>query len=372
MAVAAAIAYGIDQLWGHPMGIVKSVALKLGALILGAGLVAGSAAAAEITGAGATFPYPLYSKWAESYKAKTSTGLNYQAIGSGGGVKQIKAKTVTFGATDNPLKKDALAIAGLVQFPTVMGGIVPVVNLKGIGPNKMVLDGPTLADIYAGKIKTWNDPAITKLNPGLTLPAAAIATVWRSDASGTNFNFTYYLSQVSDSFKSSIGSGNSVKWPSGIGAKGNDGVAATVKQTANSIGFVEYAYAKQNNVAYTKMVNAAGNVVSPEVSTFTAAAASADWSHAVGFYLILANQKGAQAWPMTAATFILVEARPSNPAATLEALKFFDWAYANGDGAAKALDYVPMPAAVKASVRATWLRDVTVGTDNAPLYKSAQ
>ncbi|MBT9382975.1 phosphate ABC transporter substrate-binding protein PstS [Pseudooceanicola sp. CBS1P-1] len=342
------------------------------ALLAGAALFsvsAGAACAADISGAGATFPYPIYSDWAKTYQSETGTGLNYQAIGSGGGIKQIEARTVTFGASDAPLKGDALKQNTLVQFPTVMGGIVPVVHIDGIEPGKMVLDGPTLAKIYMGKITKWDDPAIAKLNPDLKLPSKAIAVVYRSDGSGTTFNFTTYLGDVSADWKSNVGVATSVEWPTGIGAKGNQGVAADVGQTANSIGYVEYAYALQNHMTYTDMINAAGKRVAPKADAFAAAAANADWSSQPGFGVILANQPGDATWPMTAATFILMHSDAKDATASAEALKFFDWAYANGDAAAGKLDYIPMPDSVVALVKQEWQQ--IQGSDGKPVYTDA-
>ena len=269
-------------------------------------------AAADISGAGATFPYPIYAKWADAYKKETGIGLNYQSIGSGGGIKQIQTKTVTFGATDAPLKGEELDKDGLVQFPMVMGGIVPVVNLEGIKPGELVIDGPTLAKIFLGEIKTWNDPAIKKLNPSAKLPSQAIVVVHRSDGSGTTFNFAYYLAEVSPDWKSKVGFNTSVEWPVGIGAKGNEGVANNVAQTKGSIGYVEYAYAKQNKLTYTKMINKDGKTVAPTSATFQAAAANADWNSDPGYGVILANQPGDQSWPMTAATWILIYKKPQD------------------------------------------------------------
>ena len=325
------------------------------------------ASAADISGAGATFPYPIYAKWADAYKTETGIGLNYQSIGSGGGIKQIEAKTVTFGATDKPLGKDDLDKFGLAQFPMVIGGIVPVVNIEGIKPGDISLDGTTLADIYMGKITQWDDPAIAKLNPDLKLPSSAIAVVHRSDGSGTTFNFTYYLGQVSPEWTSSVGVNQSVEWPVGIGAKGNEGVAANVQQTAGSIGYVEYAYAVQNKMTYTDMINKDGKKVAPTAPAFAAAAVSADWKGTPGYGVILANQGGAETWPITAATFILVYKKPDDAAATAEALKFFDWAYAKGDDMAGALAYIPMPDAVVKDIEAMWATDV-VGPDGKPVF----
>ena len=324
------------------------------AAALAATALSGPASAAEISGAGATFPYPIYAKWADAYKKETGTGLNYQSIGSGGGIKQIEAKTVTFGATDAPLKGPDLEKNGLVQFPMVMGGIVPVVNLAGIKPGEMVIDGPTLAQIFMGKIKKWDDAALKKLNPDVKLPSEAIAVVHRSDGSGTTFNFTDYLAKVSPEWKSEVGVNTAVEWPVGIGAKGNEGVSNNVAQTKGSVGYVEYAYAKQNKLTYTDMMNSAGKKVSPESKAFQAAAANADWKSVPGYGVILSNQPGAESWPMTAATFILIHKQPQDPAAAGEALKFFAWAYAKGDSMAETLDYIPMPDKVVGDVKTTW------------------
>ncbi len=323
---------------------------------------------ADISGAGATFPYPLYAKWADAYKKETNIGLNYQSIGSGGGIKQIEANTVTFGATDKPLKADELEKNGLVQFPTVIGGIVPVVNLDGITPGQLVLDGPTIAKIYLGDVKTWDAPEIKKLNPDLKLPSDAIAVVFRSDGSGTTFNWTNYLSTVSADFKSKIGANASVQFPAGIGAKGNEGVANNVAQTKGSIGYVEYAYAKQNKLSHTKLVNKAGKTVEPSIASFQAAASGADWSSAPGLGVILADQPGDSTWPLTSATFILVHKKPKDATAVKDALKFFDWAYANGGKAAEDLDYVPLPDSVVALIKKSWA-DV-VGEDNKPVFSN--
>ncbi|MBN8997327.1 MAG: phosphate ABC transporter substrate-binding protein PstS [Rhizobiales bacterium] len=326
-----------------------------------------AASAADISGAGATFPYPIYAKWADAYKTQTGVGLNYQSIGSGGGIKQIQAKTVTFGATDAPLSAEDLDKFGLLQFPTVMGGIVPVVNIDGVKPGELVLDGKTLADIFQGKITTWDADAIKKLNPETKLPSAAIAVVHRSDGSGTSFNFTYYLSAVSEDWKGEVGTAAAVEWPVGVGAKGNEGVAANVQQTKNSIGYVEYAYAMQNKMTYTDLVNKDGKRVAPTAEAFSAAAANADWHGTPGYGVILANQAGETVWPMTAATFILVYKKPDDAAATAEALKFFDWAYKNGGQMAAELAYIPMPEAVVKDVEARWASEV-VGPDGKPLF----
>jgi phosphate transport system substrate-binding protein len=315
------------------------------------------ACAADISGAGATFPFPIYAKWADSYKKDTGNGLNYQSIGSGAGIKQIRAKTVTFGATDAPLEAKDLDKDGLAQWPMVMGGIVMVVNIPGVKPGELVLDGPTVAQIYMGKITKWNDPGIKKLNPSLNLPDLAIANIHRADGSGTTFNFTYYLSAVSPEWESSIGKATTVEWPSGIGAKGNDGVANNVATTPGAIGYVEFAYAEQNKLTFTSMVNKAGKTVAPTMDAFQAAAANANWS-VPGFYQILADQPGDESWPMTAATFILMYKTPANVAASNDALEFFKWAYEKGDKMAQDLDYIPMPDNVKKLVEAMWDKDI--------------
>ncbi len=315
-------------------------------------------AVAEISGAGATFPYPVYAKWADTYKKATGVGLNYQSIGSGGGIKQIQAKTVVFGATDAPLSGDDLNKNGLVQFPTVMGGIVPVVNVDGITPGSLVLDGPTLARIFLGQVKSWDDAAIKALNPGMTLPKLAIAVVHRSDGSGTTLNFTNYLSKVSPEWKTKVGEATSVEWPLGLGVKGNEGVANNMALTRGSIGYVEYAYAKQYKLTFIRMINADGKTVSPVPETFQAAAANADWNSVPGYGVILSNQPGARSWPMAVATFILIHKQPQDPAAAGEALKFFAWAYANGGKAAEELDYVPMPASAVSAIEGMWAREI--------------
>jgi phosphate transport system substrate-binding protein len=339
------------------------MALTAAALSLAVGV---SANAANITGAGATFPFPIYAKWAQAYKAASGNDLNYQSIGSGGGIKQIKARTVTFGATDAPLTADDLAASGLAQWPMVIGGIVPVVNLDGVSAGELTLDGATLAKIFLGEIKTWDDPAIQKLNGAAKLPSAAIAIVHRSDGSGTTFNFTNYLAKVSADWKSNVGVNTAVEWPAGIGAKGNEGVANNVLQTKGSIGYVEYAYAAQNKMIFTKMINQTGKAVAPTIPTFQAAAANAEWAHAPGFYQILTNQPGADSWPITAATFILMPKEPQDAAAAKEALKFFDWAFANGAKAAEELDYIPLPQPLIALIRKTWASDIK-GADGKAL-----
>ena len=331
-----------------------------------AALLASAAPAADITGAGATFPAPVYAKWAETYKATTGIGLNYQAIGSGGGIKQIKAKTVDFGASDKPLKPADLDAAGLYQFPTVVGGVVPVVNIPGIGAGQIKLTGPMLAAIFYGQITKWDDPVIVKNNPGVKIPGLPITVVHRSDGSGTSFLFTSYLSMKSPGWAGKVGASDAVNWPVGLGGKGNDGVSAFVKQTAGSIGYVEYAYAKQNHAAYVLVQNKNGKYPQPDAPAFGAAAAGAKWAQAPGNYLLLLDQPGANSWPITGATFILVYKEQANPAAGQQVLKFFDWAYKNGDAAASSLDYVPLPGAVKSLVRKQWTANVKAG--GKPVY----
>jgi phosphate transport system substrate-binding protein len=316
------------------------------------------AVALDISGAGATFPYPIYAKWADSYKKETGVGMNYQSIGSGGGIKQIQAKTVTFGASDMPLTGEQLEKDGLIQFPTVMGGVVPVANVDGIKPGEIVLDGATLAKIFLGEVKAWDDPAIKKLNASVKLPSQPIVVVHRSDGSGTSFLFTDYLSKVSADWKSKVGANTAVEWPTGLGAKGNEGVANNVGQTKGAIGYVEYAYAKQNKLAHTKMVNKDGKAVEPTAEAFTAAAASADWQGTPGFGVVLTDEPGAASWPIAGATFILIHKQPQDPVAATEALKFFAWAYAKGDKAAQELDYVPMPDKVVGAIQKVWAQQV--------------
>ena len=337
------------------MNITSLARMAVAAAILSAGTM--TVRAADISGAGATFPFPIYAKWADTYKKATGTGVNYQSIGSGGGIKQIKAKTVTFGATDAPLMEKDLQEAGLEQWPMVMGGIVPVVNLDGIKSSELTIDGPTLAKIFMGAVTKWNDPALTKLNPNAKLPDQAIAVVHRSDGSGTTFNFTNYLSKVSPDWKSKVGENTAVEWPVGIGAKGNEGVSQNVGNTKGAIGYVEYAYAKQNNLTFTKMINKDGKTVAPTVPAFQSAAANADWANAPGFYQILTEQPGAESWPLTAATFILMYKQPKDEAASRDALKFFDWAFHHGQKEAEALDYIPMPEKVVALI------DKAIATD---------
>jgi phosphate transport system substrate-binding protein len=339
------------------------------ALVLGGALIAAApASAAEISGAGATFPYPIYAKWAEAYKAKTGTAMNYQSIGSGGGIKQIKARTVDFGASDAPLKADDLKEAGLVQFPAIIGGVVPVVNLPGINPGQLKLDGALLADLFMGKVTSWDDARIAKDNPGVKLPKQAISIVRRSDGSGTTFVYTSFLGSQSEEWKTKVGVNNAVEWPVGVGGKGNEGVAAMVGQTLGSIGYVEYAYAKQNKLIHTLVRNKDGKYPVPGAASFQTAAASADWKNAAGYNLILVDQPGADSWPITAASFILLPAKADKPENAAEVLKFFDWSFANGKQLATDLDYVPLPDALVALIRQTWSGVVTPA--GAPVWKS--
>jgi phosphate transport system substrate-binding protein len=329
----------------------KSIAVALAA----AGIfVASAASAADIAGAGATFPYPVYAKWAEAYKAQTGVGMNYQSIGSGAGIKQITAKTVDFGASDIPLKGEQLAADGLIQFPMVMGGVVPVINIKGVEPGQLKLTGPLIADIYMGKVTKWNDAAITSINPGLTLPNQAIGPVYRSDGSGTTFIFVSYLAEVSPEFKEKIGVNSSVPWPVGIGGKGNEGVAALSSRTDGSIGYVEYAYVKQNKMNFAQLQNREGTFVRPDIKSFQAAASGADWAKAPGFGLMLTNQPGKESWPITGATFILMHKVQAKPETAQSVFKFFDWAYKKGDALAEGLDYIPMPESVVTMVEKSW------------------
>lgn len=314
----------------------------------------GAAAAQDVTGAGATFPAPLYAKWADAYHKATGTRVNYQSVGSGAGLRQIRGKTVDFGASDMPLTDEELAKDSLMQFPTVIGGVVPVVNLKGIDTRQLKLTGAVLGDIYLGKITRWNDPAIASLNPGLKLPDTAIAVVRRADGSGTTFIFTNYLSKVNAEWKSKVGEGTAVNWPTGAGGKGNEGVAAFVQRLPNSIGYVEYAYAKQNKMTYALLQNAAGNFVAPDDATFKAAAAGAEWQKS--FYQILTNQPGKDAWPITGATFIMMHLKQDKPQQAAASLRFFDWAFKNGDKMSEELDYVPLPDSVKAMIRKAWAK----------------
>ena len=313
-----------------------------------------SAYAVDITGAGATFPYPIYAKWADAYKKATGTGMNYQSIGSGGGIKQITAKTVDFGASDMPMKAQDLEKNGLVQFPAIMGGVVPVVKIAGIAPGQLKFTGALLADIYLGKVTKWNDPAIAKLNAGVKLPDQAITVVYRSDGSGTTFLWTNYLSKVSPDFKTTVGEGTSVKFPAGVGGKGNEGVASYVQKIDGALGYVEYAYAKQNRLAYGMLQNKSGKFVNPDDDTFKAAAAGADWKSVKGMGVVLTDQAGEKSWPVTGASFILVHAKQEKPESGREVLKFFEWAYKNGGSMAAELDYVPMPEPVVKQVQAAW------------------
>ena len=315
---------------------------------------AAPALAVDITGAGATFPYPIYAKWADAYKKATGSSMNYQSIGSGGGIKQITAKTVDFGASDMPMKPADLQKHGLVQFPAIMGGVVPVYKVPGLKPGELKFTGKLLADIYLGKVTKWNDPAIAQLNPGAKLPGSPITVVHRSDGSGTTFLWTNYLSKVSPEFRSTVGEGTSVKWPAGVGGKGNEGVASYVQKINGSIGYVEYAYAKQNKLAHGQVQNQAGKFVQPEDETFKAAAAGADWSSVPGMGVVLTDQPGEQSWPITGASFILVHAKQDKPASAREVLKFFEWSFKNGQGMAGELDYVPMPEAVVKQIQAAW------------------
>jgi phosphate transport system substrate-binding protein len=326
-----------------------------GAMTLASGFVA----AQDITGAGATFPAPLYAKWADAYNKATGQKINYQSVGSGAGLRQIRAKTVDFGASDIPLTDADLAKDGLVQFPTVMGGVVPVVNVRGIQPGQLRLTGQLLGDIYLGKITKWNDPALAALNPGVALPDTTIAPVRRADGSGTTFIFTNYLSKVNPEWKSRVGEGAAVNWPTGAGGKGNEGVAAFVQRLPNSIGYVEYSYAKTNKMSHVQLRNQAGSFVAPDDSTFKAAAAGASWDKS--FFQILTEQPGAQAWPITGATFIVMQAKQDNPAKAGSALRFFDWAFTNGDKMATELEYVSLPESVEGLVRREWAKIVDGG-----------
>ena len=332
----------------------RNVAVAVAGVMAAAAIT--SALAADISGAGATFPYPIYAKWAAAYRGISGVGLNYQSIGSGGGIAQIKAKTVTFGASDMPLSAAQLNAGGMVQFPTVIGGEVAVYNIPGVAAGQLVLDGATLANIYLGHIARWNDPAIKKLNPSLNLPDQAIAVVHRSDGSGTTFVYATFLSRVSAEWKSNVGAATSVDWPTGIGAKGNEGVAGNVAQTAGAIGYVEYAYALQNHLKYARMLNKDGKIVEPSLTTFGAAGAHADWSAAAqnNFYVILVDEPGADSWPITATTYIIMYKQPVDPAASAATLKFFKWAYANGDDMAKGLVYVPLPDNAVQAIEGSW------------------
>ena len=329
------------------------------ALLALAALACGTAVASDVTGAGASFVYPAMSKWSADYNKATKNRINYQSIGSGGGIAQAKANTVDFASSDAPLNPQDLAASHLGQFPSVIGGVVPVINVKGLAPGRLRLTGPVLADIFLGKIKVWNDPAIAALNPEITMPAARITIVHRSDGSGTTFNFVNYLSKVSPEWKTKVGEGPAVRWPGGIGGKGNEGVAAYTKQITGAIGYVELSYATSNKLVYTSMQNAAGNWIQPSAESFAAAAVSADWANAQDFHLVITNAPGEKSWPITATNFILVSQQPKNPAAARAALKFFDWVYANGDASATALGYVPLPPALVEQIKAYWAKKFT-------------
>ena len=333
--------------------LLKTVLLN-GAISIAVTSFGSGAFAADMTGAGATFPYPVYAKWAEAYKAKTGSNLNYQSIGSSGGIKQIKAKTVDFGATDNPVKFDDLEKDGLVQFPAVIGGVVPVINVEGVKPGEIKLDGPTLADIFQGVISDWGDKRIAIMNPGVKIPSGPITVVVRADGSGTTAIFTDYLAKTSSLFKDSVGSGASVKWPaaSTVGGKGNEGVAANVSRVKNSVGYVEYAYAKKNKMTFISLKNKDGQFVAPDDLTFAAAAAGTDWSKVPGMGTFITNAGGAKSWPITGASFILMYKNPADKAASNEALKFFDYAFKNGKKMAEDLDYVPLPDSLTSQIRA--------------------
>lgn len=345
-----------------------NISLRFAAIGLAGLCLAGTASAEDITGAGATFPAPLYAKWAADYNKATGVKINYQSVGSGAGIKQIDSKTVAFGASDMPLKDEELAKKGQMQFPTVIGGVVPVVNIKGIASGQLKLNGQVLGDIYLGKITKWTDPAIKALNPSLALPDAAIAPVRRADGSGTTFIFTNYLSKVNAQWKSKVGEGTAVNWPAGAGGKGNEGVAAFVNRLPNSIGYVEYAYVKQSKMTYALMQNPDGNFVAPDDTSFKAAAAGAEWSKS--FYQILTNKPGKDAWPITGATFIIMHKTQDKPAQAAAALKFFAWAYGNGDKTAQELDYIPMPAVVKAQIEKAW-GEIKDASGKPIAYKSA-
>jgi phosphate transport system substrate-binding protein len=336
--------------------------------VFAAGVIAAPLALAQdVTGAGASFPAPVYAKWADAYNKATGARINYQSVGSGAGIRQIKAKTVDFGASDAPLKDDELAKDGLVQFPTVIGGVVPVVNIKGITPGQIKMTGQVLGDIYLGKITKWNDPALVALNPGVPLPGDAIAVVRRADGSGTSFLFTNYLSKVNAEWKAKVGEGTAVNWPTGAGGKGNEGVSSYVQRLPSSIGYVEYAYAKQNKMSHVLLKNQAGNFVAPSDDAFKAAAAGAEW--AKSFYQVLTEQAGKDSWPITGATFILMHKVQDKPASASASLKFFDWAYGSGDKMADDLDYVPLPASVKDLVRKQWADNIKDAAGKPVAYK---
>jgi phosphate transport system substrate-binding protein len=347
--------------------MLKRVLSKV-SLGIALGAVSVAAVAADITGAGASFPYPVYAKWAAAYQKETGNRVNYQSIGSGGGQQQIIAKTVDFGASDDPMKGDKLSENGLFQFPAIIGGTVPVVNIQGVEPGKLKLSSKVLADIFLAKIKKWDDPAIKALNPDVKLPSAAIIVVHRSDGSGTTFGWTNYLSKVSPEWKEKVGEGKSVKWPTGQGGKGNEGVSAYVRQLKNSIGYVEYAYAKQNNLSWTQLQNKEGKFVQPTQDAFAAAAANADWSSAPGMGVVLTDSAGDKSWPVTSASFILMHEKQDKPQAALEALKFFDWAFTKGHDMASELDYVPLPEKVVSLIRKGWAEKIKAA-DGSAIWK---
>ncbi|HKK14239.1 MAG TPA: phosphate ABC transporter substrate-binding protein PstS [Gammaproteobacteria bacterium] len=346
-------------------GVIAGTAL----LSVGYMATASAGGVSAISGAGATFPYPVYAKWADAYHKETGMKFNYQSIGSGGGIKQIKARTVDFGASDAPLKPNELDEAGLMQFPMIMGGVVPVVNVPGVKPGELKISNEVLAKIFLGDIKRWNDPRIAQANPGVNLPDKAITVVHRSDGSGTTWIFTNFLSKVSKEWKSQVGNDKSVAWPTGVGGKGNEGVASYVKRIKGSIGYVEYAYALQNHMTHVKLRNQAGHYVEPNSKTFQAAASNADWAHATGFYMVLTDQPGAESWPITGASFILMYKNQENPATAKAVLKFFDWAYHHGQGMAEKLDYVPIPASVVSLVEKTWHQKIS-GPDGKPVWNA--
>jgi phosphate transport system substrate-binding protein len=338
--------------------VLSPIKSRIAAFALAAAVAFNAQAGSNVTGAGSSFFYPIMSKWSSDYNKTTGNKINYQSIGSGGGIAQIKADTVDFGASDAPLKPEDLAQNGLAQFPAVIGGVVPVVNVPGVGAGKIRFNGEVLANIFLGKITMWNDPAIAALNPGLALPALKITIVHRSDGSGTTFNFVNFLSKVSADWKSHVGEGTAVKWPTGIGGKGNEGVAAYVKQIKGGIGYVELSYALQNKMSYAAMQNAAGNFVQPNAESFAAAAASADWANAKDFYLVMTNAPGENSWPITASVFVIVHKQPKNAASAKATRDFFAWAYSNGDAQARALDYVPLPDTLVTQIKTYWAQNL--------------
>jgi phosphate transport system substrate-binding protein len=352
-----------NTILGETMSKLNRLLASIG--LTAALLTAGTVLASDITGAGATFPYPIYAKWAEAYKAQTGVGLNYQSIGSGGGIKQITKKTVNFGASDKPLTSNELGLAGLTQFPTVIGGVVPVINVEGIAPGQLKLTSETLAGIYLGKITKWNDPKLVADNNGVALPNTDITVVHRSDGSGTTFIFVTYLTQISSDWRATVGADTSVAWPTGMGGKGNEGVAANVKSIKNSIGYVEYAYALQNKMTYVQLKNRDGQFVKPEDTNFKAAAANAKWKAEDGFYQVLTNQPGKDSWPISGATFILMHTKQDNAETAKEVLKFFDWAYSNGGKLASDLDYVPLPENVVKLIRDSWKSQIKAADGKA-------